>query len=705
MYKALSSIEIYNLPDPDDSFKLFLGKINPSLVNCFKRKNKKMRNSQRCIWYDRELALLSRKKDRLYKIYVQKKTPKTKEKYHKLRNFYFHMVTQKKKEHMQSQFQKYQNNIRKTWQLMKNLLGKARNKFNSTSINYNGVLINKPVEIANSFNDHFSTIANKLIDKLPSSPNKFTDYLPPPNSSSMFMSLTNIIEIQRLINQLKPKLSAGIDLIPPIVLRHLPENVLHALTYIFNQSLCQGKFISIFKQAKIILVFKKGNPKNVLNYRPISLLSSLSKILEKIVYSRLHSFVNMNNSLSSQQFGFRHKHSTTHATTLLISNIVDAFEKKQLVLGIFLDISKAFDTIDHNILLHKLNNYGVRGVSLNWFKSYLSDRSQIVEYDGVSSSNQINIFCSVPQGSILAPLLFIIYVNDFTNCLQSSSNISFADDTNVFIVDNNLQALYEKGNSELENIDNWMVANKLSININKTNYILFQTPKSQASKVVSNLQLRLRNNVVEKVSSARFLGVIINENLSWKIHIDMIKHKMRAGLGAVMRIRSILSPKAMLSLYHSLLLSHVRYCITNWCFGNESKVQELQRICNKFIRLVFNLKRHDSVKMIMKQNGLLNIKQIYQVELAIFMYKTVKKSHPIALQNLFQSKPSRISTRSNSLYISPAYRLTVCQQSIKFSGPKIWSNLPSAIKNCKNLKSFSNKVKEHVLNTTEYEFK
>ena len=129
-----------------------------------------------------------------------------------------------------------------------------------------------------------------------------------------------------------------------------------------------------------------------------------------------------------------------------------------------------------------------------------------------------------------------------------------------------------------------------------------------------------------------------------------------------MRIRSFLSPKAMLSLTHSLLLGRVRYCITNRCFGNESKVREIQRICDKFIRLVFNLKRHDSVKMIMKQSGLLNIKQIYQVELAIFMCKTVKKSHPIALQNLFQSKPSRISTRSNSLYIYPAYRLTVCQR-------------------------------------------
>ena len=147
--------------------------------------------------------------------------------------------------------------------------------------------------------------------------------------------------------------------------------------------------------------------------------------------------------------------------------------------------------------MRKLNNYGVRGVSLNWFESYLSDRSQIVEYAGVTSSNQVNISSSVQQGSILAPLLFIIYVNDFNNCLEFSSNISFADDTNVFIVDNQLQTLYEKENQDLENIDNWMIANKLSINTNKTNCILFQTPKSQLTKTTNNLHLKLRNDIVE----------------------------------------------------------------------------------------------------------------------------------------------------------------------------------------------------------------
>ena len=218
----------------------------------------------------------------------------------------------------------------------------------------------------------------------------------------------------------------------------------------------------MFKQAKIIPVFKKGNPKNMLNYRPICLLPTLSKMLEKVVYTRLHSF----------------------------------------------------------ILLRKLNNYGVRGVSLNWFESYLSNRSQIVEYAGVASSNQVNISSSVPQGFIFAPLLFIIYVNDFNNCVEFSSNISFTDDTNVCTADNQLQTIYEKGNQELKNIDNWMIANKLSINTNKTNCVLFQTPKSQLIKTTNNLHLKSRNDIVEKVSSTGFWGVIINENLSWKNHME-----------------------------------------------------------------------------------------------------------------------------------------------------------------------------------------
>ena len=260
MLEATDFGEVYNMSDPDDSIKVFLREINPLLVDYFKRKKSPKRIIQRCVWYNHELLLLSRKKDRLYKIYLKKKTSSAKEKYHKIRNFCFHTITQKKKEHVQHQFKKHQNNIRKTWQLMKNPLGKVRDKFISTSISYEGAHVNKPVEIANCFNHHFSTIAKKLSDNLRLSTTKFTDYLSPPNPSSMFVTPTNIVEIKRFIYELKPKLSAGVDQIPPVILRYLPDNVLHALTYIFNQSLCKEKFISVFKQAKIIPVYKKGNP-------------------------------------------------------------------------------------------------------------------------------------------------------------------------------------------------------------------------------------------------------------------------------------------------------------------------------------------------------------------------------------------------------------------------------------------------------------
>ena len=244
-------------------------------------------------------------------------------------------------------------------------------------------------------------------------------------------------------------------------------------------------------------IHKKGDVQNLNNYRPISLLSSFSKILEKIVYRRLYSFFDRFNLFSNSQFGFRRGHSTSHANCLLVDKVAAAFEKKLCTLGIFLDLSKAFDTINHEILLHKLDHYGVRGTALNWFMSYLTGRTQQVCYNGVASSNINEINLSVPKGSILGPLLLIIYVNDFPNRLKYGTSLSFADDTSIFISGKTARTLFDKGNDELCNIDNWLVANKLFLNANKTKCVYFKTANPKTPP--SDLNLVIRNIPIERV--------------------------------------------------------------------------------------------------------------------------------------------------------------------------------------------------------------
>ena len=287
----------------------------------------------------------------------------------------------------------------------------------------------------------------------------------------MFLTPTEPNEILKVIKSFKSKKSSGNDGISMTLIKQLGPSCSIPITYIINLSLSQGIVPDSMKLAKVIPIFKSKSRNSFSNYRPISLLATISKILEKVVYRRLYSFLTVNNILYDRQYGFRSGRSTIHAVTEFMSDILPALDDNHKCVSVFLDLSKAFDTIDHNILIDKLKFYGVRGRALDWFRSYLQHRMQYVSYCGINSTI-LNILYGVPQGSVLGPLLFIVYSNDIHNCFETCKCITYADDTTVYKSGSDLGATLKDVNEDMKTLSDWFKANRLSANPTKTKYMV-----------------------------------------------------------------------------------------------------------------------------------------------------------------------------------------------------------------------------------------
>ena len=305
------------------------------------------------------------------------------------------------------------------------------------------------------------------------------------------------------------------------------------LTPIINQSLVSGIFPVKLKIAKIVPIFKKGDSHFLENYRPVSLLSSVSKVFEKAVYDQLTLYFNEHDYFNHSQYGFRAGHSTEYANIELVDRISYAVDQGQIPLTLYLDLSKAFDTLDHHILLRKMEYFGICDSNLNWFQSYLSERPRYVNVDNNSSETKVNSL-GVPQGSILGPLLFTIYVNDMKNS------------TNFF---------------ELDKVYKWLCLNKLSLNLKKTKFMIF---RNIHKKVLVVPLIKVNGTIIRQVTDFDFLGIVINENINWSSHINKISIKLSRAIGMIYRLRQYLPLFVLKVLYYSLVLPHTTYGNIVW---------------------------------------------------------------------------------------------------------------------------------------------
>ena len=343
----------------------------------------------------------------------------------------------------------------------------------------------------------------------------------------------SVSEVSTIISGLNSSKSVGLNSIPITLLKILNNELSEILSKLVNDSFESGIFPDKFKIARVTPVFKKGSRLNRDNYRPISVLSIFSKIYEKLMYKRLYNYLEKYDILYSLQFGFREKMSTSQALMSISEMIRKSIDNKEYGCSVFIDLTKAFDTVHHSILLSKLNHYGIRGIAGDWFRSFITNRKQFVTVNG-SNSNLLPITCDVPQGSVLGPLLFLLYINDLPNTSSLLKFHLFADDTSIYYPSRNLSDIESLINTELKSVADWMKANRLSISTSKTNFILFHSPKNKPRKT---LNVKIDGNAINEVQSVKYLGVEFNSNLTWKPHISQLSLKLSKTVGVLSKIR------------------------------------------------------------------------------------------------------------------------------------------------------------------------
>ena len=529
------------------------------------------------------------------------------EEYRKYRNRLSNIIKRCKQTYYENKFDAATGNLKKTWTIINQLRGKCRTSLpNHFTIN-ESTITDKKV-IANTFNEYFCSLAenlNKSINNRNSKWNNFRNYLPKAVESSIFIEDTTNDEIIEIIKEFHNDKSS---VIPIVVVRHIAEIIAPMLCKMYNVCIREGTFPQILKHGKIAPIYKKGPRDSIENYRPISTLPIFGKIFEKILYTRIYNYITSKNILPDTQFGFRKDHSTSHASHHSVNFIKDAHAYHKHALGIFIDFSKAFDTIGHAILLHKLNHYGIRGTANNLIRSYLKNRFQQVTFEDEISESMLIKF-GVPQGSVLGPLLFLLYINDI-NTLESEicKLILYADDTNIFIACNTIQEAIKYANTILSKLNVYVKSNLLHINMDKSSFMHFPPKKSKSNgkattkkpknakeynknsaTVMNNvdISIAIESSSIKKVSEARFLGVVFDPSINWNFHIEELQQKLKVAFAVIKRISPFVPTKNYKNIYHTLFESHLSYCISVWGNAQKKLIQKILVLQKIVVRYLF----------------------------------------------------------------------------------------------------------------------
>lgn len=612
-------------------------------------------------WFNEELRQMRNKLAGLKTIYNATKSEEDKNIYYKYRRYYKKNIEVTKKNAYSAYIVNSDNKIKASW----NIVNIERNVANSGT---NTKLTN------NDFNDFFVTIADTIVNSIVDKGHEATEFLSniQKPSCSFFLYPTTPQEVINAVKSLKNTSSLDIYGMNTAMLKETINIIAVPLSNLFNVCFNKGIFPDAFKIAKVTPIFKKGDMSLLDNYRPISIIPILGKILEILLKTRLVKYLEVNNILNTCQFGFRKNCSTIKAVSSVIDDIIEALEQCLYSSVTLCDLSKAFDCVSHEILIRKLEFYGIRGLPSTLFRSYLENRRQCVSLNNKNSDIKL-IKHGVPQGSVLGPILFLIYINDLPSFLDVIKCTLFADDLTLINSSKNTKELEDQEVVAIKKSEQWFSANKLKLNKNKTQSLVIST-----------------DSTVTKGNSVKLLGITIDDGLKWDVHIDHLCKKLSSTIFVIRRLSKLINKDTLLSVYYGLFHSHLNYGVILW--GNSSYSQRVFILQKRTIRILADAPLLEHCKPLFIKLKIMSLPNLY-------IYNSILETHSKRSQLQTYSDIHSYNTRyKGNLYI-PKHRLSKSKNnSLDFN---LYNKLPSDWK-ILNYTKFKTKIKSFLLSNCFY---
>ena len=693
--------------DVNDAFESFHKKLTNTIDEVCPQKEFRIRQDKlvRDPWITKGLQNSLRKQKSLYKEQLKSNNPVSTNRYKNYRNLLKRILRHSKIAYFTGKCLEYKQNSKKLWQLINQVINKGPKKTQIIeNLKIDNLLKYSPYDITKGFCDHFASVGKRYAENIEPPDVLVETYIDhiTVNQQCMFLHPTDTQEISSLIQLLPAKSSSGFDDISNNLLKQLSPSILTPLCLIYNLSLNTGIFPELMKRADVSPLFKSKLHCDTNNYRPISLLLTISKILEKLVYKRTYSFLEKTNQIYKNQYGFRSQHSCENAVSELASEVIKGFQNGFYTAALFLDLSKAFDTLEHDVLLMKLEKYGIRGTVLSWFKSYLCDRKIRVKCH-VASSGKIEyseyqtVNYGTPQGSCLGPLIFLIFTNDLYRYLNHCSSILFADDTTLYKTHRNLNFLKWSIQDDMNTLVDWFKTNKLTLNIEKTICVLFQPIGSKKDFDIDINGVKILSSNVTK-----FLGMWLDHHMTWTTHVGKLIAKLKRNTKLLKHGKHFMTTECKKLIYFAHIQSHINYGLLLW--GNsltKEQVDKLSKIQSTCVQLI-------DKNSTMIDHKILKFDQLVDLENSKFGYKLSHGLLPKKIEDACFSDNNKRSLKKTHKYgtrnkdipniahnMNKQYRASFLNK-----GPQSLLNKDYKIKSKPTLKSFTSALKTALLTGT-----